>query len=280
MTKARRRKLTITANDQRIEAATRRRKKALMGWLKKATRIMVASELRNRKRVQKVAKANPDSELEKELLRILVAFGLADADAAGKAMHGTLTGERTGWKMSPQLVEQITRQKKVRITGIVRETRDRIRRQVKEIMLEAAKEYPKPSINEISRRIRREVERFEGLRGKQNLEALANRAELIARTEAVQSENTGIMEGMAVAGIEEIEWLAHTDGKSGDRHHERMNGKKISLADSRGSDKSKWFQMPSGAQLRYPGDPSGPIGETARCRCVPVPVRRAKRKAG
>jgi hypothetical protein len=280
--KSRRRKLNITASDERIEAAARRMRKPLERWMRKAGRIMVENEIRRRKKLQK--SAAQDRALEAELLKILVTFGLRSVDAAGKDMHDRLIARPdpeigpTRWKVPPSAVQQITQQKKVRVTGIVKETRDRIRRQVREIMLQAQSERPRPSISEIARRIRTQIGELKGLKGEENKVAIAHRAELIARTESAQSENTGIVEGMAVAGVDGIEWLAHTDGRSGDRHHERMNGKKISLADSRGSDRSKWFLTPLGNRLRYPADPSGPIEDTARCRCTVVPVIRPRRR--
>jgi hypothetical protein len=59
------------------------------------------------------------------------------------------------------------------------------------------------------------------------------------------------------SGVEEIEWLAYRDGRSGDRHHERMHGKRVKLGEH--------FTLPSGARMLYPGDSDGPIGDLANC---------------
>lgn len=292
----RRRKLNIEANDGQIEAATRRMKPSIERWIKKATERFATDEIRRlkargRKKKKKISKrsiplvkaAPSEFDLRRELERILVTFGIRDVDAAGEDMHDRLTArpDPTRWQVTPALVRLITRQKEAKIQQLTGQTKLRVRSQVRKILLDAEGERPRPSISEISRRIRVQIVELPPLRGARapRLIARANRAELIARTESAQNENTGIVEGMAVAGIDEIEWLAHVDGRSGDRHHERMNGKRIPLADSQGSDRSKWFKLPSGARLRYPADPSGPIGEIARCRCTLLPViRKGSRK--
>lgn len=92
------------------------------------------------------------------------------------------------------------------------------------------------------------------------------RAALIARTETAIAENAGIFAGYEASGVEEIEWLAMRDGRSGDRHHERMHGKRVKLGE--------YFTLPSGARMLYPGDSDGPIADLANCRCASRAVRR------
>lgn len=264
-----RRNLNITANDERIDRMTREMANPLEAWLRSAAAIFAADEARkvraHRARRRKLSKAAApgQAQLEKELLRILVTFGVRSVDNAGSAMAARLDGD---WVVTPSLIQMITRQKQVKIQQLVGNTKRRVRDQVRKIMLDANRERPRPSIAEIARRIRVQVVELPPLAGAVQPEmiARANRAAAIAETESTQNENTGIAEGMIAADVDEIEWLAHTDGKSGDRHHERMNGKRITIAAMRGSDRSKWFRMPSGARLRYPADPSGPISETAR----------------
>jgi hypothetical protein len=269
--KARRRKLNITANDERIEASARRRKKAIEKWLRRASAFWMNEELAAMRSNLRVSKA-VGSGIEAEISRILFTFGLRDAEAAGADMAARLDSD---WVVPPRLVDSIIREKRSKAKGLAGETRRRVQRTVRDIMRAARRERPQPSVNEISRRIRLE------LNSTASIAFDAMRAERIARTEAAQDQNTGTVEGMRVAGVDEIEWLAHTDGRSGDRHHERMNGKRIPMSAVRGRDKSQWFQTPLGSQLRFPADPLGPIRDTVNCRCVVLPViRRGNRKIG
>jgi hypothetical protein len=250
--KARARKLTITANDERIEAATRRMRPSLEKWLRSLAEFFAAeaaSKLKSGK--LRLRKADSSAKLEADLVRILATFGLRDASAAGKDMATRLESD---WIVPPDLIERIIRQKKVRVKNIMAKSRQAVRAQLRKLLLDASKERPQPSIAEIQRRIRKT---YFGAPGQDPIPLFSReRATLIARSEAVQAENTGIYEGMQVASIDEKEWLAHTDGKSGKRHHERMNGKRVPMNEK--------FTMPSGKKLRYPGDPSGHISETAR----------------
>lgn len=108
------------------------------------------------------------------------------------------------------------------------------------------------------------TERFRTTEGG-NLYAFSpERAELIARTEMAQAENTGIVEGYKATGVLGLEWLAYDDGRTGDRRHNEMKGLAVEVGDR--------FYTPLGNWLRYPGDPMAPIGETANCRCSTRPI--------
>lgn len=97
---------------------------------------------------------------------------------------------------------------------------------------------------------------------------LALRGEVIARTETLRSVNAARHEafrqglektGYTDADVERI-WDSAGDGKV--RHsHAVMDGQTVTGMD-------KPFQSPSGALLKYPGDPDAPADETIQCRCI------------
>jgi hypothetical protein len=92
-----------------------------------------------------------------------------------------------------------------------------------------------------------------------------HRAELIARTETVRAENAGRLAGYEATGVRTLEWVAFDDGRSGDRHHERLDGVRVQAGET--------WRTPLGNRLRYPGDPAAPIRDTANCRCTVRPIR-------
>jgi hypothetical protein len=96
--------------------------------------------------------------------------------------------------------------------------------------------------------------------------ALASRAETIARTESIktlsEAQEAAFAQTQALAGIEngDVEETWHTTIDGRERlTHGIMNGQTV----PRGTP----FQSPSGAQLRYPGDPAAPAEEVINCRC-------------
>jgi hypothetical protein len=97
--------------------------------------------------------------------------------------------------------------------------------------------------------------------------ALKFRAEGIARTEALRALNGSAEEatrqaidgGQLEADAVEKIWVATKDGRTRDSHRS-MDGQAVRFNAS--------FVSPSGARLRYPGDPEAPIEEVANCRCT------------
>jgi hypothetical protein len=226
-------------------------RKAAEEYARRAERDVKAGKLR-------LAKAISDSKLEAELLEILTKFGLRHVGKTGKRVAGQLGGE---WVIRPGLIDEILATKEVRVQGIMAETRKLVREQLRRVIEVAGQRERRPSVGELAKMIRRAT--------KNTFAFTPERAALIARTESVQIENTANFESIKAVGGRTKTWLARRDGKSGDRHHERMHGKTIPVDEP--------FTTPLGNELMYPGDPNAPIKETANCRCSIAIGRRPKR---
>lgn len=96
--------------------------------------------------------------------------------------------------------------------------------------------------------------------------ALRYRAETIGRTEAMtslhQAQNEAMEQGIEAGQVQESavtkKWHSAGDGRVRDTHRS-LNGQQVGFRDQ--------FASPSGARLRFPGDPSAPASETTQCRC-------------
>lgn len=96
--------------------------------------------------------------------------------------------------------------------------------------------------------------------------ALRYRAETIARTEALtslhESQEEAFRQAVAKGGID-VSTITRTWHTAGDKRvrdtHRSMNHQTVGQNDS--------FVSPSGATLRYPGDPLAPAAEIINCRC-------------
>jgi len=221
-----------------------------------------------------ITKADGDHAELRELLRL---FGLRQIAAGARRAAGAevfapqlLTEASAAKPTKIQWFWEWDGQLDARVTDILETTKNEVRASVRTIITEAMGERPRPSMQEVSRRIRRQIHARDP---KQRIHTFSpERAEIIARTELAQAENTGIVAGYAATGVKKVKWVAFNDGRSGDRHHERMNKHRaIKLGDD-------VFTLPGGATLRYPGDPMGPIGETINCRCTVVPVVPKRRR--
>jgi hypothetical protein len=86
------------------------------------------------------------------------------------------------------------------------------------------------------------------------------RANLIARTESTGAANFGAHQALVMEGVKSKVWLATNDTRTR-KTHLAADGEEVGIL--------KKF-MVGGAALEFPGDPSGPITETAGCRCAMV----------
>lgn len=97
------------------------------------------------------------------------------------------------------------------------------------------------------------------------------RAATIARTETARSVNGARFAGMKQAGVNSSEWVSSHDnvvrgapgGPNADSEfsHYSLDGKTAQIG----------FAFEGHPQLKYPGDPNAPVGDTANCRCVARP---------
>ena len=274
-----------------IDALTPTLARAIRGWMGR----FVARELREVARdphaYVRVTKALGDDE---DLRRLLLRFGARRA--VSTARRAAREGARaTGQRVDPEAVipgsieRDVVENKPTKIVAFQRwldgvesdvgrisaEARETIRSSVRETIAASLAEPVTPSVGEIARRINRTIVAVEPAEdpSKDRVYVFTHaRAETIARTELVQVENTARIAGYEETGVEAIEWVAYNDGRSGDRHHERMDGRRVALGEL--------FTTPRGNRLRYPGDPLGPIEETANCRCTTKPAllrRRGRR---
>ncbi|QFI65788.1 phage minor head protein [Sinorhizobium alkalisoli] len=92
------------------------------------------------------------------------------------------------------------------------------------------------------------------------------RGEMLARTEtmmALGSARDEAMRQQIEAGkvqAQDVQKRWHSAGDNRVRHtHRVLNGQAVGI--------DEVFQSPSGAMLRYPGDPRAPIAEVSGCRC-------------
>lgn len=96
---------------------------------------------------------------------------------------------------------------------------------------------------------------------------LKYRADVVARTESTQATSAARQEAMRqtldAAGLTDTDvertWRSTHDHRTRDTHR-AMDGQKVTGLETA-------FTSPSGAMLRYPGDPDAPASETIQCRC-------------
>ena len=301
-------RLTLKDNDRLVTRQAKPLARELMRWFGKFTREYIKRVESEIKTGEIKLKKISDSELENELLRILTNAGVRQIDdTAGELVTGT----GGSWIIPPGLPDKILREKRMRITDISRTTRRAINETVRSILRDSATEVPQPSLGTLARRIRGRLGGWKSIDGMmvgddtigprqmttQHLNVLPKdirdkgklklygispeRAMLIARTETVQNTNTAHYEAMKSVNIDAFEWVARRDGRSGNRHHELMDGQVKTLEDLESGNPESWFRTPLGNYLRRPGDPSAPIKETANCRCTLVRASmKAKKKAG
>lgn len=255
----------MTANPRRLGQSNVRintRASPLIDQLRRLLSDMVRQEAAKYP-VGKVAKAESPERLRARLRQLLRTFGLrmaADAanDAAGEVI------------IPPQVVEDAIRGRRVRLGAITewvatlevrsqaieQELRRQIADAVQGTLLELRQREAAPTQRETALAIRGSIEHIADLS--------FNRSFRIARTELAMAQNTGAVTGYQTMGVERLRWLAYKS-PIWPRRHDKMDGEEVPIGGL--------FTLPSGARMRWPHDPLGPVGEIVNCRCSVAPVR-------
>ena len=262
---------SLDAQDQAVRRRALALERTLVGYFTRRAKRDVADILRSRKLI---AKAAP--KIDEELLKILLKFGLYQTNDAALRAATTTKGLKAlieptdllerlrASPMKVKIYEDFLARARVSARAIDRTTRELLNEQVRNILAQAAGEDPMPSVGEIARRI--STRAFAKDPNDRVFAFSRSRAELIAHTEIRQAENIGRQEAYRAAGVEPKDeiWIAHSDGRSGERHHERMDGARRIKT---GPHKDYFKNPTTGVYLRYPHDPGAPMSERARCRC-------------
>lgn len=273
------------ANRAELESAERIRERrvrafagAIQRWMvRRGDRLAREESDRLSGSLHRVAKAKT-GDID-QLVEILLRFGLVASQES--AQRVTRIAGKQRWLVDPkdvqaevrtrafdlQIMTELEKWARNRAKEIDTHTRERVNAGVKDIIQQASGETPSPSIGELSRRIR-EIVRAPG--DKRSYVFTPERARVIARTELLVAENTGAVKAYEAGGVEEIEWLAFRDGRSGERRHNEMDGKTVKRGEK--------FKTPLGNKLRYPGDPSAPAEDIVNCRCTVAPVIKRRSK--
>ncbi|NIU03774.1 MAG: hypothetical protein GWN29_04970 [Gammaproteobacteria bacterium] len=236
-----------------------------------------------------IKKAPSRRDIERAIRRVLVINGSQAVDSAAKRAAGAEVS------ISDYEMRAFLRSKEVLLQQIMAGVRRDVRNSVRDLVSASVQEIPRPSIGELARRIHSSFHGTTTATGKTRGDTVRDvvpapmrgsrvlptqryrltdggslyafspeRAELIARTEMGQAENTGIVEGYRATGVLGIEWLAYDDGRTGDRRHNEMKGIAVAMGER--------FVLPDGTPMRYPGDPNAPIKHLANCRCSTRPI--------
>jgi hypothetical protein len=254
-------------------------------WIERYAARVIEQALRDAR-----VPASERARLREQLILILRTHGLRIAGDAAKSLTG---GEPIA--LPATLTSEFLERKTVLVQGIEENAERIIRRQLADRIAEYRAEHPRPSLGEQARRIRTEwygkgggrvrpgargeevgggailpTERLVTRDGAALYSFASSRAALIARTEAVQAGNFGIVAGASAVGADGLEWMAVTSGETWPRRHDLMDGVRVKLGEP--------FVLPPHedtgevVEMMYPGDPAGGIGQIANCRCSVRPV--------
>ena len=247
-------------------------------YLQYRTRKIVrdlTQELRRTGKVRKSVPVQKATREEKRFARLMAFYGLRQITDTGREYVGS------EWVIPNTYISDYLNEKTILLQQLDSSIEKEFREAVGRALAEWMKETPRPTIGQISERLRRWLTvsnqkdaptELKPLGNRFTIEGLGARARTIARTEINAARNYGRVEAGKLLGREFKVWLASNDGKSGNRHHEALNGQIVGM--------NEWFENPkTKAKLRYPGDPKarsklGVASEVINCRCSVRPITR------
>ncbi len=138
---------------------------------------------------------------------------------------------------------------------------------IRTVLSAASSDTSRPSVSEISSRIKRASLGMAGVLGE-------NVAKRIAATEVASFQNYGAYNAYKIAKVPRIKWVSIIDSRT------RPSGRSFPRADHIAMDGSEVvmgtpFSMPiTNVPMMYPGDPAGSVFDIINCRCTIVPAKR------
>jgi len=139
-----------TSRQREVERGARSLANALQSWL---LRIARREARRVRWPRSRFEKADPWTQDELELTTLLERYGLRQYKNSAVAAARSV-GSR--WEISPEVKRELYAEIENKVVLIVNSTREQIKESLKQIVDEALGEEPRPSVDEVSRRIARQ----------------------------------------------------------------------------------------------------------------------------
>jgi len=251
-----------------VESRAKALERKIAQILERQVKDLVAEAVRGLNKRSPVHKAL--SKTDRQLLTLLTHYGLMQVRDGGESLG------QGKFVMSPKFERTFLAQNKILVQELGANVREAFREGVQRAFVEWRSEDPPPGVREIARRLRigqlttpddwgADDARFlKPLSTSTSIHGLASRARTIARTEIGRARNAGKVEGMKLAGFTHHKWSSYSDIHSR-KGHAKMNGQVRPIGEP--------FDNPdTGAEIKYPGDPSANPSETINCRCTVVPT--------
>tara|TARA_R110000824_G_scaffold200218_2_gene384212 strand:+ start:186 stop:1103 length:918 start_codon:yes stop_codon:yes gene_type:complete len=273
----------ITTSDfdgesRRHRKVTTARAKSLAGALenylkaetKKQVRRIIQEMRQNGPRsFMPVKKANGEDGWDEErLLKIIALYGVRQIIDSGREIAGST------WALKPAIRDTYLFQKQVLVQRIPKNLEKEMRGALGRALGTWFVDEPGLTVQQISARLRSWITvpsaaetpyALKPLGKRFTPEGLGARARMIARTEINQARNRGRLEAGKSIGTEYWIWLAETDGLSGDRQHDALDGQVRQTGEA-------FVNPATGAVLEYPGDAGAEASEIINCRCSIRPL--------
>jgi hypothetical protein len=260
-----------------VESRAKDLERKISALLDKQLKRMVSEVLGEIKRHGKPLKVRKAlSKEQRALLKLFNHFGLLQAlGGAGEVQGGR-------FRFRPLFEEKFHEENLVRVQELTVGIEADFRASVGGALSEWSKEEPRPPLREVARRIRLQAflphseHTTEDQRVLQPLNrstsrfGLAQRARTIARTETSRARNAGRFEAFVQLGFKSVQWSSFSDIHSRPGHA-MMDDDERTIA-GLVSGKEFFTNPKTGKNMKYPGDPAAPPGETINCRCTLVGV--------
>ena len=200
----------------------------------------------------------------KRIVDRIVKYGAKVRDRLGKKYLKSISKE--SWSLDENANDAfVARKRKILSDTLQRYGKD-LDDTIRDVLATAATETRRPSISEISARIRAAALGLSGILGE-------NVAKRIAETEVASFQNFGAYNAYKIAKVKKIQWVSIIDGRTrpGKRavpraDHIAINGAEVDLGSP--------FDMPiTNTPMLYPGDPKGSVHDIVNCRCTIIPAR-------